>query len=63
MKVKELIKLLADFNPNCEIDHVINPGWYCYDGAEPNGPRDIEQEKLNATHLTLFYGIEGEEKR
>ena len=64
MKVKELIKVLADFNPECEITNTIDIGWSTGD-FEPscsNGNRDIEKEKLEATHLTLFYGIDGDEK-
>ena len=61
MRVKDLIKELADFNPNAEIINDIDIGWRCYDGAEPNGERDIEQEKLDAD-MVMLYDVNGSEK-
>lgn len=56
MKVKELIKILADFNPNCEITDNIDIGWSNGEGEGcSESERDIEQEKLNATELTLVF--------
>lgn len=52
MKVKELIKYLADFNPNAEIMNEIDPSWYTGQGESIE--RDIEQEKLDALKVWLF---------
>lgn len=52
LKVKELIKILADFNPNAETN-INNYGWIVYDGAEIQGERNIEKEKLDADRLIL----------
>ena len=53
-KVKDLIKYLADFNPNAIIDDDLDIAWSCYDGAEIIGKRDIEQEKADADFVVLM---------
>ena len=53
-KVKDLIKYLADFNPNAIIEEKLNIGWICYGGAEIPGERNIEKEKLDADYITLI---------
>lgn len=50
--VKQLIKYLADFNPNAVIMNDINPSWFTGRGEEEI--RDIDNEKLNALKLWLF---------
>ena len=50
--VKQLIKYLADFNPNAVIMNNINPSWFTGMGEEEI--RDIDNEKLNALKLWLF---------
>ena len=50
--VKQLIKYLADFNPNAVIMNNINPSWVTGMGEEEI--RDIDNEKLNALHVWLF---------
>ena len=52
--VKDLIKYLADFNPNAIIRENIDIAWVSYGGADSEGERDIEQEKLDAEEITLF---------
>lgn len=48
-KVKDLIKYLADFNPNAKIMNKINPSWYCeYDGGTK------EQSKLDTDKVWLY---------
>ena len=42
--VKQLIKYLADFNPNAEIMNNINPSWFTGMGEEQI--RNTENEKL-----------------
>lgn len=52
--VKDLIKYLADFNPNAEIIDNIDIGWSCGQGEDCcECERDIELEKLNATKIIL----------
>jgi hypothetical protein len=48
--VKDLIKYLADFNPNAEIIDNIDIGWAAPDCE---GERDIESEKLNTSSIQL----------
>ena len=50
--VKQLIKYLADFNPNAVIMNNINPSWVT--GMEGEEIRDIDNEKLNALNVWLF---------
>ena len=50
--VKQLIKYLADFNPNAVIMNNINPSWVTGMGEEEI--RDIDNEKLNALDVWLF---------
>ena len=50
--VKQLIKYLADFNPNAVIMNNINPSWVTGMGEEEI--RDIDNEKLNALNVWLF---------
>lgn len=70
MKVKDVIKKLADFNPNAEFqiigyDHYpipiseFNIGW---SGDDYEGERDIEMEMLTCEVLTLFPDNEGCER-
>ncbi len=52
--VKDLIKYLADFNPNAEIVDNIDIGWSCGPAEDCcECGRDIELEKLNATEIIL----------
>lgn len=53
--VKDLIKYLADFNPNAEIVDNIDIGWSCgpEEGDCEESERDIEREKLNAVEIIL----------
>ena len=58
--VKQLIKYLADFNPNAVIMNNINPSWVT--GMEEEEIRDIDNEKLNALNVWLFDDDEEVEK-
>ena len=58
--VKQLIKYLADFNPNAVIMNNINPSWFTGMGEEEI--RNIENEKLNASKVWLFDDDEEAEK-
>lgn len=60
-KVKDLIKYLADFNPNAIIGHDIDPAWSCYGGAEIIGERDIEKEMADADYVFLCIPKENSE--
>lgn len=51
-KVKDLIKYLADFNPNAIITDKIDIAWAA---SDYNGVRDIEKEKANTERVTLCY--------
>jgi hypothetical protein len=49
--VKDLIKYLADFNPNAKIKDTLNIGWSSNDGEE--SIESMEISKLNATEIEL----------
>ena len=51
-RVKDLIKYLADFNPNAIITDKIDIAWAA---SDCNGVRDIEEEKANTERVTLCY--------
>lgn len=51
-RIKDLIKYLADFNPNAIITDKID---ICWTASDCNGVRDIEKEKANTECVTLCY--------
>lgn len=71
MKVKELLDILQQFNPNANVCveyhgllQVVNGySWYNNDGAESSQEiRDIDKEKLGADAISLTYGLNRNEK-